>query len=217
MNFLGHLSKLSFNILTQVPVQLNHVVKRGLFVRGKNIVREVDPNAPKVYKIRHIYCENRIVRGKAGVKKLRYLDFVPATISGGGLPYQHITVEWNRISGLLQTNNFYKDRKYILNIGDKEKVVGKLAFAQLHPTTERTLFIKFTRTTDDPTTLLEETLPNIVEQKQKDEQNMIRMEKRRQARALQNIDLSFKPSIKKSDLQQQQQEQQKKSKPSTKK
>eukprot|EP01132_Coremiostelium_polycephalum_P003116 gene3116-3897_t len=168
-------------------------------VRGREVDNTIDPNAPTTYKVKHIYCLNRKVKGKAGVKRLRHLEFIPATITGNGLPLQLITLEWGRLKGLLQTQNLYRGRKYVLNIEDQVKIVGKLAFVQFDPVSDKALFVKFVRTSEDPSTITSERLPHLVLQDKRDKIIAEKLEKKRQVQLLNNIDLTFKPAIKKKD------------------
>eukprot|EP01133_Synstelium_polycarpum_P014346 gene14346-16927_t len=175
---------------------------RSLWVMGKDAESKtfVDPNAPTTYKVKHIYSMDRIVKGRPGVRRLRYNGYVPASITGGGLPIRNIVVEWGRIYGLLQTKNFYKDRKYILNISDTEKIVVRLAHATTHAVNEKALFLKFVRTGDDPHTVTEEPLPFLVHQEKiKKEKHEIFL-KKKAVQDLMKIDLTFKPAVKRADL-----------------
>ncbi|KAF2068281.1 hypothetical protein CYY_010391 [Polysphondylium violaceum] len=175
------------------------VLKRSFFVRGKKLEFEEDPNAAKSYQAKHIFCVPRKPVGKAGVKRVRDNGFIPAIITGGGLPLQNISIELGRIEGLLLTNKFYKSRKYILNIDDKQKIVGKLSFAQMHPVNEKPIYLKFSRCEEDPTTFTEERLPHLVLEDNRLKKLEQEREIRKEEADLQNIDLSFKPVIKKSN------------------
>ncbi|KAN0030529.1 hypothetical protein ACTA71_009169 [Dictyostelium dimigraforme] len=176
------------------------IFKRGVFVRGKNTMEVKDPNAATTYPIKHLYCFDRKVKGKAGAKLVRHNDFVPATITGGGLPLRNISIEWGRLYGLISNRMFYKERKYLLNIDDKEKIIGKLVHTQIHPLTEKALYIKFNRTTEDPETFKSEELPHLAKEKKRQEKLAADRVVRKVKAELQKIDLSFKPVVKKSDL-----------------
>ncbi|EGG22661.1 hypothetical protein DFA_04791 [Cavenderia fasciculata] len=185
-------TRLNVNTSISIP-------SRNLWVIGKDAQPKdfVDPNAPTTYKPRQIYCDSRVVVGKAGSKKLRYNGFVPATITGGGLPTQNIAIEWGRLYGLIKTDSFYRNRKFILNIDGKEQIVVVLAFAKLHALSERALFLKFVRTSDKAEGLTEQVLPFITFM---DKINKVKEEKReakKNFQELMKIDLTFKPAIKK--------------------
>ncbi|EFA85832.1 hypothetical protein PPL_01063 [Heterostelium album PN500] len=173
---------------------------RNIWVFGKDAVSKdyVDPNAPTTYQIKTIYGMDRVVKGRAGVKRLRFNGYVPATITGGGLPLRNIVVEWGRIYGLTKTSNFYKNRKYVLNMNENEKVVVRLAHVEAHAVSERALFIKFVRTNDDPATIESDTLPHITYQQALDKIKQERIQKKRDFQQLLKIDLTFKPAIRKS-------------------
>ncbi|KAM9992913.1 hypothetical protein ACTFIY_010339 [Dictyostelium cf. discoideum] len=191
----------SFKSITSLASGLSQsIFKRGFFVRGRNTMEIKDPNAPTTYPIKHLFCFDRKVKGKAGAKLVRYNDFVPATITGGGLPLKNISIEWGRINGLISSKKFFKERKFLLNIDDKEKIIGKLSHAQLHPITERAMFIKFCRSTEDPETFKSEELPHLTRERMRIEKFQAGRVIRRARVDLQKIDLSFKPAIKKSDL-----------------
>ncbi|KAN0028394.1 hypothetical protein ACTFIV_010238 [Dictyostelium citrinum] len=191
----------SFKSITSLTSGLSQsIFKRGFFVRGKNTMEIKDPNAAITYPIKHLFCFDRKVKGKAGAKLVRYNDFVPATITGGGLPLRNISIEWGRVNGLISSKKFYKDRKFLLNIDDKEKIVGRLAHAQIHPLTERAMFIKFNRTDEDPETFKSEELPHLKRERLRLEKLASDRVARRAKADLQKIDLSFKPVVKKADL-----------------
>ncbi|GAM18246.1 hypothetical protein SAMD00019534_014210, partial [Acytostelium subglobosum LB1] len=175
---------------------------RSIWVIGKDAIPKdyVDPNAPTTYKLKTIYTFNRVAKGRPGAKATRYHGFVPCTITGGGLPLRNVAVEWGRIFGLTKTGHFYTNRKYVLNIEDKEKIVVKLSNVEMHAVTERAMFIKFTRTEDNPETVKELTLPHLVVEKKRDEERQAKLLKKQQYRELMNIDLTFKPAVRKSDM-----------------
>ncbi|KAK5583813.1 hypothetical protein RB653_005415 [Dictyostelium firmibasis] len=176
------------------------IFKRGFFVRGKNTMEIKDPNAATTYPIKHLYCLDRKVKGKAGAKLVRHNDFVPATITGGGFPLKNISLEWGRVYGLISSKKFYKGRKFLLNIDEKEKFIGKLVHTQMHPLTERAMFLKFNRSHEDPETFKSEELPHLSRERMRQEKLAADRVVRKAKSEIQKIDLSFKPVIKKTEL-----------------
>ncbi|EGC30563.1 hypothetical protein DICPUDRAFT_41299 [Dictyostelium purpureum] len=198
MNFIKTFS--SITKATSLEGFTQSVFKRGFFIRGKNTSEIIDPNAPTTYPIKQIFCFDRVVKGKAGAKRVRHAEFIPATITGGGLPLKNIQIEWGRIKGLLTTGKLYKNRKFLLNLDDKEQLIGKLAVAQFHPLSEQVLFLKFSRSTEDPKTFTSELLPHLQYKQRQENEIQNKRDEALRYKKLQSIDLSFKPAVRKSEL-----------------